>query len=475
MKDKILITPIILAGGSGTRLWPISRKEKPKQFLEIFNSYSLLQLTALRCKNSIFTKPIFIVGEKHRFIVVEQLKKIGIKNANIIIESKSKNTLAAITAGAIFSEKTNQMGPLLVLPSDHYIKNNNSFISLIKNTLKSNINEKLICFGINPKSPEIKYGYIISEEPKYKNIKLLKIKNFIEKPNFVKAKNLIKNNALWNSGMFLFNVNCIINEIKTYYPSVIKNVSLALEEAIYDSDFIKLNGKHFNKTKSISIDNAIFEKTNKSYVKPASLEWNDLGTYNALWEVSNKDKNNNVVKGDIILNNVNNSYVFSDKTLVTVSNVSDINIVATQDAILVTNIKKSNEIKSLIEKLERKKRNELTEHSITQRPWGYYENISSSENHKVKKLTVLQGKELSLQSHNKRSEHWVVISGTATVTKGNKKFILKKNESTFIPVKTKHRLANKSKSILEIIEVQTGVYFGEDDIKRYEDKYGRIK
>ena len=194
-----------------------------------------------------------------------------------------------------------------------------------------------------------------------------------------------------------------------------------------------------------------------------------------MWEVSNKDKNNNVVKGDIILNNVNNSYVFSDKTLVTVSNVSDINIVATQDAILVTNIKKSNEIKSLVEKLERKNRNELAEHSITQRPWGYYENISSSENHKVKKLTVLQGKELSLQSHNKRSEHWVVISGTATVTKGNKKFILKKNESTFIPVKTKHRLANKSKSILEIIEVQTGVYFGEDDIKRYEDKYGRIK
>ena len=475
MKNTKLITPLILAGGSGTRLWPISRKEKPKQFLEIFDSYSLLQLTALRCQNSIFNKPIFIVGESHRFIIAEQLRKIGIKNANILIESKPKNTLAAITAGVLYSKKIIQDGPLLVLPSDHYINNSKKFITLIKDTIKNNIKNKLICFGIEPTSPETKYGYIIKENAKLKSSEIYKIKSFKEKPELNKAKILLKNGALWNSGMFLFEIETIIKEVQSFYPKMLTNVDLAIKQCTPDLDFIRLNEKYFNKVESISIDNAIFEKTDKSFVKPANINWNDLGTYNALWEISNKDKNNNVVKGDIILNNVNNSYVFSDKTLVTVSNVSDINIVATQDAILVTNIKKSNEIKSLIEKLERKKRNELTEHSITQRPWGYYENISSSENHKVKKLTVLQGKELSLQSHNKRSEHWVVISGTATVTKGNKKFILKKNESTFIPVKTKHRLANKSKSILEIIEVQTGVYFGEDDIKRYEDKYGRIK
>tara|TARA_B100000674_G_scaffold234154_1_gene192450 strand:- start:103 stop:1530 length:1428 start_codon:yes stop_codon:yes gene_type:complete len=475
MKNTKLITPLILAGGSGTRLWPISRKEKPKQFLEIFDSYSLLQLTALRCQNSIFNKPIFIVGESHRFIIAEQLRKIGIKNANILIESKPKNTLAAITAGVLYSKKIIQDGPLLVLPSDHYINNSKKFITLIKDTIKNNIKNKLICFGIEPTSPETKYGYIIKENSKLKSSDIYKIKSFKEKPKLNKAKILLQNGALWNSGMFLFEIETIIEEVQSFYPKMLSNVDLAIKESTPDLDFIRLNEKYFNKVESISIDNAIFEKTDKSFVKPANINWNDLGTYNALWEISNKDKNNNVVKGDIILNNVNNSYVFSDKTLVTVSNVSDINIVATQDAILVTNIKKSNEIKSLIEKLERKKRNELTEHSITQRPWGYYENISSSENHKVKKLTVLQGKELSLQSHNKRSEHWVVISGTATVTKGNKKFILKKNESTFIPVKTKHRLANKSKSILEIIEVQTGVYFGEDDIKRYEDKYGRIK
>ncbi|MBH87525.1 MAG: mannose-1-phosphate guanylyltransferase/mannose-6-phosphate isomerase [Pelagibacterales bacterium] len=475
MKNTKLITPLILAGGSGTRLWPISRKEKPKQFLEIFDSYSLLQLTALRCQNSIFNKPIFIVGESQRFIIAEQLRKIGIKNANILIESKPKNTLAAITAGVLYSKKIIQDGPLLVLPSDHYINNSKKFITLIKDTIKNNIKNKLICFGIEPTSPETKYGYIIKENSKLKSSDIYKIKSFKEKPKLNKAKILLQNGALWNSGMFLFEIETIIEEVQSFYPKMLSNVDLAIKESTPDLDFIRLNEKYFNKVESISIDNAIFEKTDKSFVKPANINWNDLGTYNALWEISNKDKNNNVVKGDIILNNVNNSYVFSDKTLVTVSNVSDINIVATQDAILVTNIKKSNEIKSLIEKLERKKRNELTEHSITQRPWGYYENISSSENHKVKKLTVLQGKELSLQSHNKRSEHWVVISGTATVTKGNKKFILKKNESTFIPVKTKHRLANKSKSILEIIEVQTGVYFGEDDIKRYEDKYGRIK
>jgi mannose-1-phosphate guanylyltransferase/mannose-6-phosphate isomerase len=474
MKNTELITPLILAGGSGTRLWPISRKEKPKQFLEIFDSLSLLQLTALRCDNSIFEKPIFIVGEAHRFIIAEQLRKIGIKNAKILIESKPKNTLAAITAGALYSKKVSQTGPLLVLPSDHYIKNDKKFHSLINKAVKNNIVNKLICFGIEPTSPETKYGYIIKDNKKIRKSTIYKIINFREKPNLNKAKELIRNGALWNSGMFLFNIDTLLNEVKSFYPSILKNINISIEKSIQDLDFVRFNDKYFNKVKSISIDNAIFEKTDKSFVMPANINWNDLGTYNALWETANKDKNNNFIKGDVITDNVNNSYIYSDKSLVAVSNLSSINIVATQDAILVTKLKKSNEIKSLVNILSIKNRNELTEHKVTHRPWGYYENISSNDTHKIKKLTVLPGKELSLQSHTKRSEHWVVITGIANVTKGNNEFILNKDESTFIPVNTKHRLANKSKSTLVIIEVQTGKYFGEDDIKRYEDKYGRI-
>ena len=475
MKNTKLITPLILAGGSGTRLWPISRKEKPKQFLEIFDSYSLLQLTALRCQNSIFNKPIFIVGESHRFIIAEQLRKIGIKNANILIESKPKNTLAAITAGVLYSKKIIQDGPLLVLPSDHYINNSKKFIALIKDTIKNNIKDKLICFGIEPTSPETKYGYIIKENAKLKSSNIYKIKSFKEKPKLNKAKILLKNGALWNSGMFLFNIETIIKEVQSFYPKMLTNVDLAIKESTPDLDFIRLNEKYFNKVESISIDNAIFEKTDKSFVKPANINWNDLGTYNALWETAKKDKNNNYIKGDVITNNVDSSYIYSDKSLIAVSDLSNINIVATQDAILVTKLNKSNEIKSLIDLLNKKRRNELVEHKITHRPWGYFENISSNNTHKIKKLTFLPGKALSLQSHKQRSEHWVVISGIASVIKGNDEFILNKNESTFIPVNTKHRLTNNSKNILVIIEVQTGKYFGEDDIKRYDDIYGRIK
>mgnify|MGYP006169091633 FL=1 len=475
MKNNRLITPLILAGGSGTRLWPISRKDKPKQFLEIFNSYSLLQLTTLRCKNKIFNEPIFIVGEEHRFIVAEQLRTIGFTSPHIILEPEPKNTTAAITVGALYAKNINLTQPLLVLPSDHYIENTKEFVDLVHRTSKSNITNKLICFGIQPTAPEAKYGYILKKDIDEDRSLLKKINKFVEKPSVLKAKNLILRNALWNSGMFFFNADSVINEVKFQSPLIYKNSKLALDKAIPDMDFIRLDAKSFKKITSISIDHAVFEKANNSYVVPTSLNWNDLGTYNALWDIGKKDKYNNVINGDVIIDNVKNSYIYSDKNLVAVSNIDNVNVVSTQNATLVTSIKKSNEIKSLISILGKNNRTELSEHVITHRPWGYFENISSNKNHKIKKLTVMPGKKLSLQSHSKRSEHWVVISGIATVTQNEKEFILNKNESTFIPVNVKHRLVNTSKVPLIIIEVQTGKYFGEDDIKRFEDVYGRIK
>ena len=475
MKNNRLITPLILAGGSGTRLWPISRKDKPKQFLEIFNSYSLLQLTTLRCKNKIFNEPIFIVGEEHRFIVAEQLRTIGFTSPHIILEPEPKNTTAAITVGALYAKNINLTQPLLVLPSDHYIENTKEFVDLVHRTSKSNITNKLICFGIQPTAPEAKYGYILKKDIDEDRSLLKKINKFVEKPSVLKAKNLILRNALWNSGMFFFNADSVINEVKFQSPLIYKNSKLALDKAKPDMDFIRLDAKSFKKITSISIDHAVFEKANNSYVVPTSLNWNDLGTYNALWDIGKKDKYNNVINGDVIIDNVKNSYIYSDKNLVAVSNIDNINVVSTQNATLVTSIKKSNEIKSLISILGKNNRTELSEHVITHRPWGYFENISSNKNHKIKKLTVMPGKKLSLQSHSKRSEHWVVISGIAKVTQNEKEFILNKNESTFIPVNVKHRLVNTSKVPLIIIEVQTGKYFGEDDIKRFEDVYGRIK
>jgi mannose-1-phosphate guanylyltransferase/mannose-6-phosphate isomerase len=475
MKNNRLITPLILAGGSGTRLWPISRKDKPKQFLEIFNSYSLLQLTTLRCKNKIFNEPIFIVGEEHRFIVAEQLRTIGFTSPHIILEPEPKNTTAAITVGALYAKNINLTQPLLVLPSDHYIENTKEFVDLVHKTSKSNITNKLICFGIQPTAPEAKYGYILKKDIDEDRSLLKKIDKFVEKPSELKAKNLILRNALWNSGMFFFNADSVINEVKFQSPLIYKNSKLALDKAIPDMDFIRLDAKSFKKITSISIDHAVFEKANNSYVVPTSLNWNDLGTYNALWDIGKKDKYNNVINGDVIIDNVKNSYIYSDKNLVAVSNIDNVNVVSTQNATLVTSIKKSNEIKSLISILGKNNRTELSEHVITHRPWGYFENISSNKNHKIKKLTVMPGKKLSLQSHSKRSEHWVVISGIAKVTQNEKEFILNKNESTFIPVNVKHRLVNTSKVPLIIIEVQTGKYFGEDDIKRFEDVYGRIK
>jgi len=470
---KNLITPIILAGGSGTRIWPLSRDEKPKQLLSLLDKLSLLQLTINRLKNKIFIEPIIITGESHRFIVQEQLNMIGLQNCRIILEPFPKNTAAAISVATMYVEKNNLPNTLLILPSDHFIDNNDNFIKSIKLAAQCANKDKLICLGISPTYPSSKFGYITANKSNLKNNSIKNISNFIEKPSKEKAAKLIAEKALWNSGIFCFKHQTIIEEIKNFEPNIIKLSKRALENSKEDMGFLRLDETSFKKIKSISIDKAVFEKTNKGMVIQTKFSWNDLGTYDELWKVSKKDKSNNVIKGDIITHNVKNSYIFSEKKLVSVSNLNNIVLIATNDVIMAADITKSEDIKNITNLLRKKKRKELVEHPITQRPWGYFENLFSEKNYKVKKLYIYPGKKLSLQQHKKRSEHWIIVSGKARVTKNDKVFTLLPNQSTYIPKLTKHRLENNSQTPLIIIEIQTGSYFGEDDIKRFEDVYGR--
>jgi len=474
-KKKSLITPIILAGGSGTRLWPLSRAEKPKQFLNLINESSLLQLTLKRLKNKIFSDPIIITGETHRFIVLEQLKKIGLKDkCKIILEPIPKNTTAAVALGAIYSQKYNFPSNLLVLSADHYIENKKKFLDSIKIALKHLNFDNLICLGILPQYPSTKFGYILCDNSNSNTNIVEKIKVFYEKPSLKKAKELIKKDAYWNAGIFVFNNESILKEIDKFEPNILKLVKDSLNKPKKDKDFLRLNATPFNKVKSISIDNSVFEKTNKAVLVKTKFSWNDIGTFNALWDIDKKDKNFNVVKGDIITNKVSNSYIYSDKNLVGVSNLENILLISTRDTVFATKLSEAEDIKNLTNLLKRQNRPELIEQPIAERPWGYFENIISEKNFKVKKLYISPGKKLSLQQHKKRAEHWIVISGKAKVTKNKEVFYLTSNQSTFIPKTTIHRLENDTNRPLIIIEVQTGTYFGEDDIKRFKDIYGRI-
>ena len=472
-KKNISITPVILAGGAGTRLWPLSRSEKPKQFLNLLGKYSLLQLTALRIKNYIFADPIIIAGESHRFLVAEQLNMIGFKKCKIILEPFPRNTAAAVAVAAIYLEKKNLHNNMLILSADHYIGNIKNFRKSVNVAINHANQNKLVCLGIKPSYASSEFGYILYEKTRSEGILVRSIKQFIEKPSRKLAQNLISKKALWNSGIFCFNYKTILEEIEAFEPTLFKLTKKALEKSKSDRDFLRLDKNIFKKVKSISIDNSIFENTKKALVVETNFSWSDLGTYNALWKIDKKDKNNNIIKGDIITDNVKNSYILTDKNLVSVSNLNNIILIATKDAVMAANLNKSESIKTITDFLNKQKRIELVEHPIAHRPWGYYENIISERNYKVKKLFIYPGKRISLQEHKKRSEHWIVISGKARVTRDGKVFYLLRNQSTYIPKLTKHRLENNTRKPLIIIEVQTGSYFGEDDIKRFDDEYGR--
>ena len=466
-----MIVPVILSGGSGTRLWPLSRTFFPKQFINLINDTTLFQDTIMRLPKEV-SEPLIICNEAHRFIVAEQLRQIKSGNIGIILEPVGKNTAPAIAIAAMKLLNDNKDPILLVLSSDHLIKNNQKFHYSIMVANEIAKQKKLVAIGVEPSAAETGYGYIEidnSDTSEYYNII-----SFTEKPNQKNAKKYLDSgNYLWNSGIFLFRASVYLRELEKFEPEIYTACKKSSKSVNIDSDFVRLDNNHFRKCPSKSIDYAVMEKTNDAVVVPFNGIWSDIGTWDNLWKVKPKDTNNNVIEGDVILDKVSNSYVYSSNRLVSATNLSDLIIIDTQDALLVSSKKSSQNINNIVEKLKIDSRSEKDDNRKVYRPWGYFDSIDYGEGFQVKRLFINPGAKLSLQKHQKRAEHWVVVKGIALVTCGEKKYKLTENQSTYIPKGEIHRLENCEKTPLEIIEIQTGNYLGEDDIIRLEDDYER--
>ncbi len=475
--NKIL--PVILCGGSGTRLWPKSRKSYPKQFLNLnfSNRKSLLQRTQIRISNlKNLCDPIFICNEEHRFIVAEQIRELSIKPNSIILEPFGRNTAPAITIAALKSLEIGEDLNLLILSSDHQIENEKKFIEVIEEGVKYSQNGDLVTFGICPDSPKTGYGYIKSLLPLDKSIiKGSKIDCFIEKPNKDRAIKLIKDSRYtWNSGIFLFKASSILKEIKNFSPEILDHCKSSLNNHSLDLDFQRLEEKSFKKCPNISIDLAVMEKTDKGFVLPLNVGWSDIGSWDSVWKISKKDKEGNVLEGKVITKKTSNTFLSSESRLIAAIGLQDLVVVETSDAILVANKECSQDIKDLVCLLKEKNISQGIEHVKNYRPWGHYLSLINESNWQVKLIKVKPREKLSLQKHQYRSEHWVVVKGIAKVEIEEKEMMLKENQSAYIPIKSKHRLSNPGDTDLKIIEIQTGSYIGEDDIERFEDDYGRL-
>ena len=466
-----MIIPIILAGGSGTRLWPLSRKTHPKQFISLLNETSLFQDTLTRLPKEALD-PIVICNEDHRFLVAEQAREINVTLNSIILEPIGRNTAPAIALAAIKVLNDFENPILIVLAADHKIENKSAFHDAIKIAHKLAENNKLVTFGIIPKSAETGYGYI--EIEKKDKAEYFDIKSFVEKPNKKNAINFLNSgNYLWNSGMFMFNASIYLSELNKFEPEILTSCKKSLSNEFKDLEFIRIDKKEFCKSPNQSIDYAVMEKTNKAKVVPLDAGWSDVGSWDALMDSKIKDSLGNVVEGDITLDQVKNSYLYSSSRLVAASNIADLIVIDTQDALLVTTRDNSLSIKNIVKKLKKNKRTEIENHRKVYKPWGYYDSIDTGHNFQVKRILVNPGAKLSLQKHLHRAEHWVVVSGVAKITCGKKIYNLEKNQSTYIPKGEIHRLENIENYPLEIIEVQTGNYLGEDDIIRLKDDYQR--
>ncbi|WP_434026033.1 mannose-1-phosphate guanylyltransferase/mannose-6-phosphate isomerase [[Pseudomonas] boreopolis] len=465
----INLLPVILSGGSGTRLWPLSRETYPKQFLPLVGEDSMLQATWKRVAALAARGPIVVANAEHRFIAAEQLQQAGTTPTAILLEPAGRNTAPAIAVAALEAIALGQDPLLLVLPSDHVIADEAAFHAAIGVAAAAAETGKLVTFGIAPTRPETGYGYIKArgDEP------ARPVERFVEKPDLATAEGyLASGDYFWNSGMFLFKASRYLEELARHAPAIAQAARQAWERAKRDTDFIRLDEAAFAASPSDSIDYAVMEKTDAAAAVPLDAGWNDVGSWSALREVSGQDADGNAHHGDVIAIDCRNTYAYGDR-LIAMIGLEDVVVVETVDAVLVGKSERMQEVKDVVARIKREGRSEATWHRKVYRPWGAYDSIDNGQRHQVKRITVKPGGTLSLQMHHHRAEHWIVVSGTAEVTRGDEVILLTENQSTYIPLGVTHRLRNPGKLPLELIEVQSGSYLGEDDIVRFEDTYGR--
>ena len=464
-----LLQPVLLSGGSGTRLWPLSREAYPKQFLPLVGDDTMVQATWRRVAPLASAAPIIVANEEHRFLVAEQLRQIGAPVPAIILEPVGRNTAPAIAAAALQALTGGQDPLLLVLPSDHVVRDPVAFRNAVAEVAAVAEAGALVTFGILPGAPETGFGYIQSEQGPGPQ----KVLRFVEKPDQATAQSYLDaGNYYWNSGMFLFRASRYLEELRKYRPDIVDAVTLAFDSAQRDGDFIRLDKDAFTASPADSIDYAVMEKTADAMVLPVDIGWNDVGSWSALWDVAEHDADGNSHHGDVIAVDTRNSYAYAQR-LVALVGVDDIVVVETDDAVLVAHKDKVQEVKQVVARLKEEQRSQAVLHREVHRPWGSYDSVDMGSRHQVKRIKVKPGAQLSLQSHKHRAEHWIIVKGIARVTRDNDVFELFENQSTYIPIGAKHRLENPGTEWLELVEVQSGAYLGEDDIVRYSDIYGR--
>ena len=463
------LQPVMLSGGSGTRLWPLSREAYPKQFLPLAGADTMLQATWRRVADIAGAAPIVVANEDHRFLVAEQLRQVGAPTPSILLEPIGRNTAPAIAAAALQALSAGGDPLLLVLPSDHVVRDADAFCRAVREAATAAEEGALVTFGIVPSAPEPGFGYIQGVG----GDGLRDVARFVEKPDVATAQSYLDAGGYyWNSGMFLFRASRYLSELERFRPDILAATRTAWEQAKRDGDFIRLDRDAFAACPADSIDFAVMERTGSAKVLPIDIGWSDLGSWSALWDVAERDAQGNATLGDVIAVDSRGSYVHA-RRLVALVGVDDLVVVDTDDAVLVARKDRVQQVKDVVAQLKQGRRSQAALHREVHRPWGSYDSVDVGARFQVKRIKVKPGARLSLQSHTQRAEHWIVVSGTARVTRDNDVFELHANQSTYIPIGAKHRLENPGSAMLELIEVQSGDYLGEDDIVRYDDVYGR--
>ncbi len=468
-----LITPVIVCGGTGTRLWPLSRESRPKQFMPLMGDLSTFQQVLRRVDDpAIFGRPIVVTNVEFRFAVAEQILATG-HAADILLEPQGRDSGPAIAVAAELASRSDPSAVLLVLAADHVMQDTQGFRTACKNALGQAAAGRIVTFGVLPDSPMTAYGYIKPGEPLGQS-PVFAVEAFVEKPDTATATKYMNEGYLWNSGNFLFRADVMLAEIAKFEPAMRAAAAASIDALAKDLDFLRLPEKEFLASPKKSIDFAVMERTALAAVLPVSFGWSDVGTWSALWKELHHDSEHNAVDGPVVLVETRNSLVFSDESILTsVIGIDDIIVVATPDSVLVVPKEHSEKVKQLVDLLKKEKRREATEHRRMYRPWGYYQGVDVGPRYQVKRIVVNPGGKLSLQKHHHRSEPWIVVKGTAEITIGDGLRRVHENESIYVPIGSKHRLANPGKIPLELIEVQVGSYFGEDDIIRFDDVYHR--